>query len=159
VPASLLARLRTNWPPAQNLLPEWSSHELHPIICRSLHSRGFMMPTPIQAQTLPYARKGHDVVGVAETVSSKRNSSLGYIDIIRLLGIGENARVRATHSHQASRGCTVKASPPEATPFGSDSHSNARTCTSGLLASKCILDRSRDCGKFRPVSRYSSVEG
>ncbi|KAG9126621.1 ATP-dependent RNA helicase [Ceratobasidium sp. 392] len=53
------------------LLPEWTTYSLHPAISRSLLSLSFNNPTPIQKATLPPAREGHDIVGVAETGSGK----------------------------------------------------------------------------------------
>ncbi|KAJ7211287.1 ATP-dependent RNA helicase [Mycena pura] len=54
-----------------NLLPNWHSYSLHPQLLRSLHSRRFLSPTPIQASTVPFASSGRDVVGIAQTGSGK----------------------------------------------------------------------------------------
>ncbi|PIL23434.1 transporter [Ganoderma sinense ZZ0214-1] len=56
---------------SKSLLPEWCPFKLHPQLGRALYAKGFMSPTPIQAQTLPFALKNKDVVGVAETGSGK----------------------------------------------------------------------------------------
>ncbi|KAI0763081.1 DEAD-domain-containing protein [Trametes elegans] len=56
---------------AKTHLPAWDSFHLHPQLGRALHAKKFTDPTPIQAQTLPLALKGRDVVGVAETGSGK----------------------------------------------------------------------------------------
>ncbi|RPD61282.1 DEAD-domain-containing protein [Lentinus tigrinus ALCF2SS1-6] len=53
------------------LLPAWSTFHLHPQLGRALYSKKYTTPTPIQAQALPLALKGKDVVGVAETGSGK----------------------------------------------------------------------------------------
>lgn len=53
---------------AQELLPAWASHDLHPALARSLFARKYLTPTPIQEQALPHAQSGRDVVAVAETV-------------------------------------------------------------------------------------------
>ncbi|CDO70366.1 hypothetical protein BN946_scf184999.g6 [Trametes cinnabarina] len=53
------------------LLPAWDAFQLHPQLGRALYVKNFTNPTPIQAQTLPLALKGKDVVGVAETGSGK----------------------------------------------------------------------------------------
>ena len=53
----------------QKLLPAWGAFHLHPQLGRALYSKKFTTPTPIQAEALPIALKGKDVVGVAETVS------------------------------------------------------------------------------------------
>ncbi|KAH9899306.1 DEAD-domain-containing protein [Cubamyces lactineus] len=52
-------------------LPSWDTFHLHPQLGRTLYAKKFIDPTPIQAQTLPLALKGKDVVGVAETGSGK----------------------------------------------------------------------------------------
>ncbi|KAK7044735.1 ATP-dependent RNA helicase MAK5 [Favolaschia claudopus] len=54
-----------------NLLPNWHSHSLHPTLLRTLHSKDFLSPTPIQAAALPFALSGRDVVGIAQTGSGK----------------------------------------------------------------------------------------
>ncbi|OSD01508.1 DEAD-domain-containing protein [Trametes coccinea BRFM310] len=56
---------------AKRLLPAWDAFHLHPQLGRALYAKKFTDPTPIQAQTLPLALKGKDVVGVAETGSGK----------------------------------------------------------------------------------------
>ena len=53
---------------AKSLLPEWAPFKLHPQLGCALYAKKFTTPTPIQAQTLPFALKNKDVVGVAETV-------------------------------------------------------------------------------------------
>ncbi|KAI0676448.1 DEAD-domain-containing protein [Trametes maxima] len=55
----------------KNLLPAWDTFQLHPQIGRAMYAKQFNTPTPIQAQTVPLALKGKDVVGVAETGSGK----------------------------------------------------------------------------------------
>ncbi|KAI8969781.1 DEAD-domain-containing protein [Trametes punicea] len=55
----------------KTLLPAWDAFHLHPQLGRALYAKKFMDPTPIQAQTIPLALKGKDVVGVAETGSGK----------------------------------------------------------------------------------------
>lgn len=54
---------------AQSLLPEWSQYALNARLARALYANGFNMPTPIQAHAIPAALSGHDVIGVAQTVS------------------------------------------------------------------------------------------
>ncbi|KAI0356068.1 DEAD-domain-containing protein [Trametes cingulata] len=56
---------------SKTLLPAWDPFHLHPQLGRALFAKKFTDPTPIQAQTLPLALKGKDVVGVAETGSGK----------------------------------------------------------------------------------------
>ena len=50
------------------MLPEWSRFSLHDQLARALYAQHFTRPTPIQAEALPLALAGRDVVGVAETV-------------------------------------------------------------------------------------------
>lgn len=48
--------------------PGWSSITLHPALKERLHHSGFHSPTDIQANALPHALRGKDIIGVAETV-------------------------------------------------------------------------------------------
>ncbi|KAG6861318.1 hypothetical protein C0995_001637 [Termitomyces sp. Mi166 len=52
------------------LLPDWHKFSLHPQLLKSLYSKGFKSPTPIQAASLPIALANRDVVGIAQTVCS-----------------------------------------------------------------------------------------
>ncbi|TFY76800.1 hypothetical protein EWM64_g7209, partial [Hericium alpestre] len=54
-----------------SLLPEWSPFSLHPRLQRALYAQKFTSPTPIQAQALPTALTGRDIIGIAETGSGK----------------------------------------------------------------------------------------
>ncbi|KAG1747358.1 ATP-dependent RNA helicase [Suillus lakei] len=56
---------------SKSLLPNWHAFCMHSHLLQVLHSRGLATPTPIQAQSLPIALNGRDVVGVAETGSGK----------------------------------------------------------------------------------------
>lgn len=53
---------------AETFLPDWHTYSLHPQILRTLHTKKFLSPTPIQSASLPVALAGRDVVGVAQTV-------------------------------------------------------------------------------------------
>ncbi|KAI0760237.1 DEAD-domain-containing protein [Fomes fomentarius] len=55
----------------ESLLSSWHPFRLHPQLGRALYAKKFTSPTPIQAQALPLALKGKDLVGVAETGSGK----------------------------------------------------------------------------------------
>jgi len=55
--------------PAEKFLPTWHSFALHPQLYAALYSQNLVSPTPIQSQAIPKASSGHDVIGVAETVS------------------------------------------------------------------------------------------
>ncbi|KAI4516984.1 DEAD-domain-containing protein [Schizophyllum commune Loenen D] len=57
------------WSPT--LLEEWEPYALHPQLLRTLQTRNFLKPTPIQAAALIPALAGRDVVGVAQTGSGK----------------------------------------------------------------------------------------
>ncbi|EIN08368.1 DEAD-domain-containing protein [Punctularia strigosozonata HHB-11173 SS5] len=58
---------------SEKLLPAWHKYKdhVHPKLLRALHAQGFNSPTPIQAQVIPEAGTGRDVVGIAETGSGK----------------------------------------------------------------------------------------
>ncbi|KAI0051336.1 DEAD-domain-containing protein [Auriscalpium vulgare] len=56
---------------SRTLLPEWHPLSLHSQLLSAVHGQAFMKPTPIQAQTIPSALTGRDIVGVAETGSGK----------------------------------------------------------------------------------------
>ncbi|KAG6908421.1 hypothetical protein DXG01_004714 [Tephrocybe rancida] len=80
-------------------LPNWHKYTLHPRLLKSLHSRGFKSPTPIQAASLPIALSDRDVVGVAQTGSGK---TLAYgLPVLHYLlsqprpTVGTKRRVRA----------------------------------------------------------------
>ncbi|KAH9922487.1 P-loop containing nucleoside triphosphate hydrolase protein [Fomitopsis serialis] len=56
---------------AETMLPDWSPFSLHQQLAKALYAQHFTRPTPIQAEALPLALSGRDVVGVAETGSGK----------------------------------------------------------------------------------------
>lgn len=60
--------------PGESLLSAWHPFRLHTQLGRALYAKKFTSPTPIQAQALPLALKGKDLVGVAETVRPQRHS-------------------------------------------------------------------------------------
>ncbi|EMD35512.1 hypothetical protein CERSUDRAFT_139322 [Gelatoporia subvermispora B] len=75
----------TQVPPfdVENLLPNWREFSLHPQLNRAVYAQKFSKPTPIQAEALPLAMQGRDIVGVAETGSGK---TLAYgLPILQLL--------------------------------------------------------------------------
>ena len=49
----------------------FSAFELDPRCMRILHEAGITTPTPIQAQAIPIALTGRDLVGVAQTGTGK----------------------------------------------------------------------------------------
>ncbi|KAL1698553.1 P-loop containing nucleoside triphosphate hydrolase protein [Schizophyllum commune] len=52
-------------------LEEWEPYALHPQLLKTLQTRNFLKPTPIQVAALIPALAGRDVVGVAQTGSGK----------------------------------------------------------------------------------------
>ena len=44
---------------------------LRPELLDSIHKLGFESPSPIQAETIPVALEGHDIVGLSQTGSGK----------------------------------------------------------------------------------------
>ncbi|ESK91975.1 atp-dependent rna helicase mak5 [Moniliophthora roreri MCA 2997] len=56
---------------SESLLPNWHKFSLHSQLNGALHHKQFLSPTPIQAQAIPLALQGRDVVGVAQTGSGK----------------------------------------------------------------------------------------
>ncbi|KAM0682473.1 ribosomal RNA processing protein [Mitosporidium daphniae] len=44
---------------------------LCPVLCETANNLGFTTPTPIQAEAIPYALQGRDVIGLAQTGSGK----------------------------------------------------------------------------------------
>jgi len=48
----------------------FESFELIPPLLTALAKLNFTTPTEIQAETIPYALQGRDIIGVAKTVSS-----------------------------------------------------------------------------------------
>ena len=45
--------------------------ELHPLILDAISDAGYTSPTPIQREAIPLARKGRDIMGIAQTGSGK----------------------------------------------------------------------------------------
>ncbi|KAI3601284.1 atp-dependent rna helicase mak5 [Moniliophthora roreri] len=56
---------------SESLLPNWHKFSLHSQLNGALYHKKFLLPTPIQAQAIPLALQGRDVVGVAQTGSGK----------------------------------------------------------------------------------------
>ena len=51
--------------------PTFAEIGLHPSILQAVANTGYTVPTPIQAQALPSAMAGHDVMGAAQTGTGK----------------------------------------------------------------------------------------
>lgn len=58
---------------AQDYSPKhrFEDFELDPIIKRNLANKGFVIPSPIQDQTIPLALDGRDIIGIANTGTGK----------------------------------------------------------------------------------------
>jgi superfamily II DNA/RNA helicase len=54
-----------------HLLTSFQDFGLADAITRALREEGYQTPTPIQAQTIPFALKGRDVIGIAQTGTGK----------------------------------------------------------------------------------------
>ncbi|MBN9148920.1 MULTISPECIES: DEAD/DEAH box helicase [unclassified Nitrobacter] len=57
-----------------NLLPSFQDFGLADPISRALAEQNYLTPTPIQAQTIPLALAGRDIVGIAQTGTGKTAS-------------------------------------------------------------------------------------
>src|SRR5581483_6095554 len=67
--------------------------ELHPNLMSGIKDMGFTRPTPIQAESIPIALKGHDMVACAQTGTGKTAAFL--IPIIHRLLHGPKGKIRA----------------------------------------------------------------
>ncbi|PCH35250.1 DEAD-domain-containing protein [Wolfiporia cocos MD-104 SS10] len=86
---------------SETLLPDWHPFSLHPLLGRALYAQKFSKPTPIQAQALPLALKGKDIVGVAETGSGK---TLAYgLPILHHILTEAISRTSSTQAHDAPK--------------------------------------------------------
>ena len=66
-----------------NLLTSFQDFGLADPISRALKEENYLTPTPIQAQTIPLALTGRDVVGIAQTGTGKTAAFvLPMIDIL-----------------------------------------------------------------------------
>ena len=63
----------------------FTGFKLHPSLLRGIKELGFTRPTPIQAEALPPAIEGRDILGCAQTGSGKTAAFLLPI-LNRLLG-------------------------------------------------------------------------
>ncbi|MBI3298874.1 MAG: DEAD/DEAH box helicase [Elusimicrobia bacterium] len=71
----------------------FDSFKLHPRIAEGLKRAGYETPTPIQAQALPMALEGRDVLGLAQTGTGK--TAAFALPILQKLIVGPRGKVRA----------------------------------------------------------------
>ena len=50
---------------------QFADFEIHDLIKRNIHEKGYVTPLPIQDQTIPHALQGKDIVGIANTGTGK----------------------------------------------------------------------------------------
>lgn len=76
-------------------MTKFSELELDPRVLKAVEEAGYETPTPIQAQAIPYALAGRDVLGIAQTGTGKTASFT--LPMITMLGKGR-ARARMPRS-------------------------------------------------------------
>ncbi len=76
-------------------MTSFSGFDLEPRVLRAVTDAGYKTPTPIQAETIPHALKGRDVLGIAQTGTGKTASFA--LPIISAL-INGRARARMPRS-------------------------------------------------------------
>lgn len=64
---------------------------LNEIVLRNLEAKQFVTPSPIQDQAIPFALKGHDVIGIANTGTGKTAAFL--LPLITKLAVDRNQKV------------------------------------------------------------------
>ena len=72
---------------------DFSTFELHPRIAAGVRAQGYDTPTPIQAQAIPPALEGADILGLAQTGTGK--TAAFALPILDYLIDGPRTRVRA----------------------------------------------------------------
>ncbi len=76
-------------------MTKFSDLELDPKVLKAVEEAGYKTPTPIQAQAIPHALQGKDVLGIAQTGTGKTASFT--LPMITMLGKGR-ARARMPRS-------------------------------------------------------------
>ncbi|MFT5001519.1 MAG: superfamily II DNA/RNA helicase [Paracoccaceae bacterium] len=76
-------------------MTKFSDLELDPRVLKAIEDTGYETPTPIQAQAIPFALQGRDVLGIAQTGTGKTASFV--LPMITMLGKGR-ARARMPRS-------------------------------------------------------------
>ena len=72
---------------------EFNNFDLHPNVAAGIKAAGYVTPTPIQAQAVPPALKGQDVMGLAQTGTGKTAAFV--LPVLHRLMQGPRGRVRA----------------------------------------------------------------
>src|SRR5690349_1184447 len=70
-PGSVRPGARASFMERTDLLTSFQDFGLADVIARALREENYLTPTPIQAQTIPIALTGRDVVGIAQTGTGK----------------------------------------------------------------------------------------
>lgn len=52
-------------------LHAFADFELHPLLKKNIAEKGYVIPSPIQDQTIPQGLAGHDIIGIANTGTGK----------------------------------------------------------------------------------------
>jgi ATP-dependent RNA helicase RhlE len=73
-------------------LTSFSDFKLNDAIVRALAEEKYLTPTPIQAQTIPIAMAGRDIVGIAQTGTGK--TAAFALPILHRLAVGPRPRAR-----------------------------------------------------------------
>ena len=72
---------------------EFRAFNFHPQVAAGIESAGYVSPTPIQAQAIPIAMEGRDVMGLAQTGTGK--TAVFVLPILHRLMQGRRRRIRA----------------------------------------------------------------
>ncbi|KAI0300155.1 DEAD-domain-containing protein [Multifurca ochricompacta] len=131
---------------SKHLLPAWHSFALHSQLYASLYSQNIVNPTPIQAQAIPKAISGRDVVGVAETGSGK---TLAYgLPILHKLLTDASASLHQIKPHRPLRALVL--APTRELALQISTHLNACLNYYDLTA---ISDREHNKGRQRATDK------
>jgi len=71
----------------------FETFNFHPSIMAGVRALGYVIPTPIQVQTIPPILQGHDIIGLAQTGTGKTAAFV--LPILQHLRPGPRGRVRA----------------------------------------------------------------
>lgn len=78
---------------AASQIPTFERFELHPRVAAGIKAAGYTTPTPIQAQAIPAALAGRDILGLAQTGTGKTAAFV--LPLLHRLLDGPRRRVRA----------------------------------------------------------------